>query len=228
MLKSPQHLEQFVPLVSTFPDATFVVTHRDPSSVTISMATMVAYTSRMSVEHVDPPAIGSYWGARVEDLFRACTDHRELLPADQSIDLLFDDFMADDMATVERVYALAGQPLTDGSRAAMEAFRPPTPVAGTEPSSTEPEVLGIDPAERHEALALYRTALRYRSRGCGPLSAALLRVQGPRDFVPGGVPRRQGGRDRRGPGPWRHADAEPSHTDDAESLGYPSPTTVGH
>ena len=58
VLKSPQHLEQFGPLVSTFPDATFVVTHRDPASVTVSMATMVAYTSRMSVEHIDPPAIG--------------------------------------------------------------------------------------------------------------------------------------------------------------------------
>ena len=30
VLKSPQHLEQFGPLRATFPDATFVVTHRDP------------------------------------------------------------------------------------------------------------------------------------------------------------------------------------------------------
>ena len=30
VLKSPQHLEQFPALVDTFPDATFVVTHRDP------------------------------------------------------------------------------------------------------------------------------------------------------------------------------------------------------
>ena len=29
VLKSPQHLEQFGPLMSTFPDATFVLTHRD-------------------------------------------------------------------------------------------------------------------------------------------------------------------------------------------------------
>ena len=30
VLKSPQHLEQFPALYATFPDATFVVTHRDP------------------------------------------------------------------------------------------------------------------------------------------------------------------------------------------------------
>src|SRR5205823_2762347 len=34
VLKSPQHIEQFGPLAATFPDATFVVTHRDPVAVT--------------------------------------------------------------------------------------------------------------------------------------------------------------------------------------------------
>ena len=33
VLKSPQHLEQFGPLATVFPDATFVVTHRDPVAV---------------------------------------------------------------------------------------------------------------------------------------------------------------------------------------------------
>jgi hypothetical protein len=156
VLKSPQHLEQFGPLVSTFPDATFVVTHRDPSSVTVSMATMVAYTSRMSVEHVDPLAIGSYWSARVEDLFRACAEHREVLPAARSIDLLFDDFMDDDMAAIERIYDVAGQPFDEGSRAAMDAFSASHPRGRNGAVVYQPEVLGIDPADRHEALAFYR------------------------------------------------------------------------
>ena len=33
VLKSPQHLEQLGPLLATFPDATIVVTHRDPVAV---------------------------------------------------------------------------------------------------------------------------------------------------------------------------------------------------
>ena len=48
VLKTPQHLEQFPALVDTFPDATFVVTHRDPVSVTASMVTMIAYTARLT------------------------------------------------------------------------------------------------------------------------------------------------------------------------------------
>jgi hypothetical protein len=155
VLKSPQHLEQFLPLVSTFPDATFVVTHRDPSAVTVSMATMIAYTSRMSVERVDPSAIGRYWSTRVEDLFGACVRDRDVLPADQSMDLAFLDFMADDQASVERVYALAGQPLTDAARTAMAQFRIDHPRGRNGTIEYQPEVLGIDPDERRRALGVY-------------------------------------------------------------------------
>ena len=36
VLKSPQHTEQLRALATVFPDATFVLTHRDPVSVTAS------------------------------------------------------------------------------------------------------------------------------------------------------------------------------------------------
>ena len=122
VLKSPQHLEQFGPLTEVFGDATVVVTHRDPVHVTASMATMVAYTARLQVERPDPLAIGRYWADRVEDLLRACTEDRDVLPTAQSLDVRFDDFMADDLGTVERIYALAGQPFDPPARAAMEAY----------------------------------------------------------------------------------------------------------
>jgi hypothetical protein len=155
VLKSPQHLEQFGPLRATFPDATFVVTHRDPAAVTVSMATMIAYTARMHVARVDPVAVGRYWSARTEDLFRACADDHGLLPGAQTIDVRFDEFMADDVAMVERIYALADQPFTDAARAGLTAF-----MAGHRRGRHggvvyQPEVLGIDPAERRRALAFY-------------------------------------------------------------------------
>ena len=43
VLKSPQHLEQISPLLRTFPDATFVITYRDPLSVVLSTSTMLSY-----------------------------------------------------------------------------------------------------------------------------------------------------------------------------------------
>ncbi len=72
VLKSPQHLEQFPALVDTFPDATFVVTHRDPVAVTTSMVTMLAYSARLTRGHVDVPGIGRYWADRLELMLRSC------------------------------------------------------------------------------------------------------------------------------------------------------------
>ena len=70
VLKSPQHLEQFPALLGTFPDATFVVTHRDPVSVTTSMVTMLAYASRLGRDRVDVVGIGRYWADRLELMLR--------------------------------------------------------------------------------------------------------------------------------------------------------------
>lgn len=122
VLKSPQHLEQFPTLYATFPDATFVLTHRDPVEVTRSMATMVAYASRMGAAHPDPHRIGRYWLGRAEDLFNGCVRDRDVLPAEQSIDVRFTDFMADEQGTLASIYQLAGQPYDAGVRTAMARF----------------------------------------------------------------------------------------------------------
>jgi hypothetical protein len=122
ILKSPQHLEQFPALIQTFPDATVVVTHRDPASVVASMATMIAYTARMHLDPVDPVAIGRYWSDLLSVMLNTCLATRDHLPADQSIDVRFDEFMADDVGTVERIYDLAGQPFDERARAAVTGY----------------------------------------------------------------------------------------------------------
>ena len=122
VLKSPQHVEQIRVLLDVFPDATFVFTHRDPVSVIASTATMISYSSRFSQAKVDPPKIGHYWADRVETMLRAGIDDHHLLPSDRSIDVRFDEFMADDLAMVERIYAVADQPFTPKTRRAMETF----------------------------------------------------------------------------------------------------------
>jgi hypothetical protein len=122
VLKCPQHLEQLLPLHDTFPDATIVLTHRDPVSVIQSAITMMAYGERMRRTRIDLPALAAYWIDRVERLLRACVRDRDRIPAAQSVDVLFHDFMADDLGTVERIYAAAGLPMTAGTRAALDAF----------------------------------------------------------------------------------------------------------
>ncbi|CAN5576843.1 sulfotransferase [soil metagenome] len=152
VLKSPQHLEQFQARMTVFPDAVVGVTHRDPVQVAASMATMVTYTCRLQLETVDPAVVGGYWVDRVGDLLDACLAGRSLVPDGQSMDVRFQEFMADDLATVEAIYALADQPLDDRARAAHAEYLS-THVRdrhGRVEYSFEP--FGIDPAsvaERH-------------------------------------------------------------------------------
>ena len=122
LLKSPQHLEQLPVIADVFPDATVVVTHRDPVAVTVSMATMVAYTARTHAFPVDPVHIGRSWADRIEGMLDACLRDRDVLPAERSLDIRFDDFMADDLATARRVLALADHPLTIDVDAAMRTY----------------------------------------------------------------------------------------------------------
>jgi hypothetical protein len=122
VLKCPQHLEQMGPLVTSFPDATFVVTHRDPVSVIQSAATMLSYGARMTHTSPRPDWYFKYWSDRVHKLLTASVRDRHLLPSERCVDVLFHEFMADDIATVERIYEVAGLPMTQDSRAQMDAY----------------------------------------------------------------------------------------------------------
>jgi hypothetical protein len=155
VLKSPQHLEQFGPLSTVFPDATFVVTHRDPVSVTKSLTTMMTYLARINLETVDPKAVGGYWSDRLETMLRACVRDRELLPAARSIDVRFDEFMADDVAMVERIYAIAGQPFTSDVKGAMDAFMESHPRGRHGGVVYDLSQFGLDEEERRTTLRFY-------------------------------------------------------------------------
>lgn len=154
VLKSPQHLEQFGPLVDTFPDATFVVTHRDPVAVVSSMATMAAYSARMNHDPMDPVRFGHYWTDRLEMMLRACVRDRDLLGS-RSLDVRFEDFMADDIAMVRRIYDLADQPFGEAPLAAMEAYMADHPRGRYGRVDYRPEDLGLDPDELRERFAFY-------------------------------------------------------------------------
>jgi hypothetical protein len=123
VLKSPQHLEQLGPLMTTFPDATIVVTHRDPVAVVQSTITMLTYGARTSYRTTKPEWYRDYWTDRIGRLLDASLRDRALLPAERTIDVLFHEYMADEMGTLERVYDCAGIELTDDARKEIDAYR---------------------------------------------------------------------------------------------------------
>ncbi|HVA02740.1 MAG TPA: sulfotransferase [Acidimicrobiales bacterium] len=123
VLKSPQHLEQLGPLLATFPDATVVMTHRDPVSVVQSAATMMTYAARMGYRHPEPRFYIDYWTDRIRRLLEASVRDRHLVPEGRSTDVLFHEFMSDDLGTVERIYRAAGLSMTEEARGQITAYR---------------------------------------------------------------------------------------------------------
>jgi hypothetical protein len=119
------------------------------------MATMVTYAARTSTEPDHLIDVGRYWIDRIERMFRGLVDGRDLVPAHQSIDVSFHEFMADDIAMVERIYDLAEQPFTPDVRSAMDAFMVDHPRGKHGRVRYDLADFGIDEAERRHALQFY-------------------------------------------------------------------------
>lgn len=163
ILKCPQHLEQIGPLMSTFPDATIVVTHRDPVSVIQSAATMMSYSARMAYHRSDPRWYLEYWHDRIHNLLEASIRDRHLLPSDRTVDVLFHDFMANDRATVEKIYEVAGLPMTNEARGQIDAY------VAAHPRGKDGQVVydvrkdfGAEPEDLREAFDFYFNAFPVR------------------------------------------------------------------
>lgn len=122
VLKSPPHMENFGPITTVYPDAVTVVIHRDPVAVLQSAITMLVYGERLRRTRIDMREAADYWIGRIETMLRACVRDRHLLPAGQSIDLLFHEYMADQETVTARVLAMAGLPQTDETRAQVDAY----------------------------------------------------------------------------------------------------------
>jgi hypothetical protein len=155
VLKTPQHLEQFPVLAEVFPDATYVVTHRDPVSVMVSMATMIAYTYRMHRDVVDAHYVGRIWADRLERMLNSCVEHRDALPADQSIDVRYEDLIKGEMDIVGQIYDLGGQPLSADGDAAMRKYLAEHRKGRLGSIEYHPEDLGLDNDDLSRRFAPY-------------------------------------------------------------------------
>jgi hypothetical protein len=155
LLKSPQHLEQLPVLDRVFPGVVVVFTHRDPVPVVLSMIAMITYSARMHCSPVPVQEIAASWVGRLERILAALIRDRGLIGQDRSVDVRFDDFMADELGLADQVYALAGESVTDEARAAMADY-----LAGHQRGrlgriATSCEMFGLDERDLHARFAPY-------------------------------------------------------------------------
>jgi Sulfotransferase family len=120
--KAPQHMEQLVPIMNAFPDALVVFTHRDPVASLQSIASNYAYTMRWREREPDAGRAFAYWADRYERLLDAYLRDVGRVPEAQRFDVLYREFVGDDVGMVERIYRAAGLEMTEQARGELDAY----------------------------------------------------------------------------------------------------------
>ncbi|RPF72802.1 sulfotransferase [Aurantiacibacter spongiae] len=104
VLKTPQHMMDLPALLTVFPQARFIFTHRDPVQVVASSASLAWNQTCIYSDHADPAKVGKEWLRKVSVQVERMREGRELVPADRRIDVHFEDVDADWRAAMRRIY----------------------------------------------------------------------------------------------------------------------------
>jgi hypothetical protein len=120
-LKTPVHMLSLPALVSVYPDARFVWTHRDPSEVMGSVCSLIAYTRSWVSGQVDPE-IGTGQTAIWSEALRRAMAFRDVVGEERFADISFADFHADPVGSVAASFEHLDLPLTGASREALAGW----------------------------------------------------------------------------------------------------------
>jgi hypothetical protein len=120
-LKTPVHMLSLPALVSVYPDARFIWTHRDPSEVMGSVCSLIEYTRSWVSDQVDRD-IGAGQTAIWAEALRRAMAFRDELGEERFADVGFAEFNRDPVGSVASSFEHLGLPFADSSRQAMEGW----------------------------------------------------------------------------------------------------------
>jgi hypothetical protein len=156
-LKTPAHALSIDALDRVYPDAKFVITHRDVTKVIPSVASVSVAVVRMFTGDADP----TYFGPHVADMWdvalRRFLAFRDRVGEARFHDIAFDDLQADPIGSVRSLYEWLGEDLTPDTVTAMEKWWATNDEerAQHEPHRYDPRDFGLDPDELAERFAYY-------------------------------------------------------------------------
>src|SRR5437763_13058976 len=112
VLKAPTHMFALPTLLSTYPDALFVQTHRAPLEAITSVSSLITILRRVFSDAVDPMKIGGeamhYWSSTLSKFLL----QRDRLPPERVLDLSYLELRRDPIGTVRRLYEYFGWPFS--------------------------------------------------------------------------------------------------------------------
>jgi Sulfotransferase family len=121
-LKSPHHAIALDAIRAVYPDAVFVVLHRDPVVVTASACSLVGSLSGTFTDADHTSYIARRWSEVLEQSINRMDSFRSAHPTQPFIDVRYADLVRDPVATVRSIYDRSGRTLDPAAAAAMAEY----------------------------------------------------------------------------------------------------------
>ena len=161
LLKSPVHLMRLPELFEVYPDAKIIMTHRDPSNIVTSTASLMSSVRSLYSDHEDPRRTGMEQLETWSLYFKRFMESRKAMKReDQFLDLRFDDFATDQIATVKKIYQHFGWELSGTALIRFENFLAENPKEKNGMHYYTPEDFGLKRELIHEEFSDYNDFLK--------------------------------------------------------------------
>ena len=155
VLKAPTHMSALPTLLSVYPDALFVQTHRQPLEAMASVSSLITILRRVFSDAVDPLVVCrdavQYWSQTLDTFLQ----ERDRLPRKRICDLDFLEIRRDPIAAVRRIYKHFGWLLSPETEQRMRVVLARQSREQYGNHRYDLSQFGFDPAEGARAFAAY-------------------------------------------------------------------------
>jgi len=168
-LKCPDHTFSIPGILATYPDAKFVVVHRDPVHVFASVAHMTEVLRAPFLRAIDPAEIGRQVTERWIDGAKLLVDfdRKGALPPERLVNIQYDDLTRDPVTAVGMIYERFGHQLSPMAASAMRAHLAAAPRGGYGRNRYQMADFGINPERLRPDFAPYMEYFGIESRPAG-------------------------------------------------------------
>jgi len=157
ILKCPDHVFAFDAIRAVYPDARFIILHRDPLKVLSSVLRLTEVLRRPFTRRIDRQEIGrhvnQHWQKGAALLVEA--DTKGLASPLNLRHVEFRDFIADPFRTISALYSHFDLPLTNAATSRIKAFIAPRPNGGYGRGTGRVEDYGLSVQALREAYQPY-------------------------------------------------------------------------
>lgn len=152
-LRTPIHALGIEALHAVYPEARFIMSHRDPAKVVPSNCSLVGEVRKLFLEDRHIATMGPDWTNKLSLGIDRLMRFRDRIGEDRFFDVAHKDQIADPIGTVRSVYEALGWAFDDTTADRITAWRAAHPKGNHKPEGAD---YGIDPAQVDRQFADYR------------------------------------------------------------------------